>query len=301
MNSKRIYWGILVFSITLIEIGFATNCEAEYKFTACDKNNTRSAIFYHSSESCSNPLNPIIDNLDCNLKCKTGSYMRLFLYIFQLSNLGEKLDINIEAKKSKCVKCDQNSYSTGGTIHYSAEYANWNKLPEAVSNYCAYIKKEQGLGIYIYLCICIYICVCVYIYIDFEWEVNSGCSKWEAGAGNSLLQTGMSDGEMNSFFELSFYVDIVESGKVEFEFKADTRGNLDGKFTFVLDIFEELQFSNRNLSHKWQNASFDLEPGFHELNWVYFKYNTQELKNFTAYIRVTYFTLYHLEYQNNRG
>lgn len=78
-------------------------------------------------------------------------------------------------------------------------------------------------------------------------------------------------------YTLSFEENFLYRGSVEFRFRSFTKiinqTIANGIFTFSIDGVDQQVVSDHLLAGIWIPIQKDIEPGFHLLEWKYYKYN----------------------------
>ena len=78
-------------------------------------------------------------------------------------------------------------------------------------------------------------------------------------------------------YTLSYHDDFKYKGSVEFKYRADSalvnnHQNANGVFRFSIDGNDKKVVSDHLMAGSWFVKNFDVEPGFHSLEWTYMKY-----------------------------
>lgn len=146
---------------------------------------------------------------------------------------GSHYDVQLK----KCQECKAGQYSLAGGMSYDPP---WTYLPPQFSADCVVgLVGSSAPGV---------------------------CSSWRTM--DSYLDSGDNWEKGNTENVLTFQIELVKDGRVEFEYKYDAEENYD---VFSLFVGGNKTFEAKTPVLAWTVTSVSLSKGFHTLRWVYKK------------------------------
>lgn len=139
-------------------------------------------------------------------------------------------------QERRCEACLAGQYSLSGGLSYDPP---WTYLPPQFTSECLH---TQSFG------------------------SNTPCSTWRTM--DNYLDSGDNWEKANTENILTFQTELVQDGRVEFEYKYDAEENFD---IFSLFVDANRTFEARTPTLTWNTTSIPISKGFHTLRWVYKK------------------------------